>query len=204
MQIQKEEVREAIIQKAEDEFFKHGFEKASIRNIAKAAGTTIGNLYNYFRNKEELFYVIVTPVYESFIYVMKEHHTHQKEHEEELGDLKDFPKKIHELIKGMDQPFNRGLVILIDGSKGTKYEFVREEILLFIITHFESHLGRVSVSDYRPFHPYFARGIASGFLDGLLDILRKDYGKLELEYLLGDYILFYILGLVGLQWNREE
>ena len=34
---------------------KNGFKNASLRQIVKDAGTTIGNFYNYFENKEALF-----------------------------------------------------------------------------------------------------------------------------------------------------
>ena len=53
-QILKPELKEAIIQSARNEFYTHGFEGASMRNIAKAAHMTVGNLYRYFENKEDL------------------------------------------------------------------------------------------------------------------------------------------------------
>ena len=53
-QIFKPELREAIIQSARNEFYIHGFEKASMRNIAKSAHMTVGNLYRYFKDKEDL------------------------------------------------------------------------------------------------------------------------------------------------------
>lgn len=53
-QILKPELKEAIIQSARNEFYNHGFEGASMRNIAKAAHMTVGNLYRYFENKEDL------------------------------------------------------------------------------------------------------------------------------------------------------
>ncbi|MDO9591737.1 MAG: helix-turn-helix domain-containing protein, partial [Erysipelotrichaceae bacterium] len=53
-QILKPELKEAIIQSARNEFYTHGFEGASMRNIANAAHMTVGNLYRYFENKEDL------------------------------------------------------------------------------------------------------------------------------------------------------
>ena len=52
---QKEELsKERILQAAEEEFLKKGFQKASLRNIAKIAGVTTGSLYWHFKNIEEL------------------------------------------------------------------------------------------------------------------------------------------------------
>ncbi len=53
-QILKPELRESIIKSARHEFYVNGFEGASMRNIAKAAHMTVGNLYRYFKNKEDL------------------------------------------------------------------------------------------------------------------------------------------------------
>jgi AcrR family transcriptional regulator len=47
-QILKPELKESIINSARHEFYIHGFEGSSMRNIAKAAHMTVGNLYRYF------------------------------------------------------------------------------------------------------------------------------------------------------------
>jgi AcrR family transcriptional regulator len=59
-QILKPELKEAIIQSARNEFYINGFEGASMRNIAKAAHMTVGNLYRYFKNKEDLADVLLS------------------------------------------------------------------------------------------------------------------------------------------------
>lgn len=51
----KEEVRQAILAAAREEFLKAGFEGASIREIASAARTAKSNLYNYYAGKDALF-----------------------------------------------------------------------------------------------------------------------------------------------------
>ena len=44
-----------IIEAAREEFLRHGYMKASMRNIAKAAGITTGALYTRYDGKRELF-----------------------------------------------------------------------------------------------------------------------------------------------------
>jgi AcrR family transcriptional regulator len=51
----KKGVRVAILQAAGLEFSDVGFERATIAAIAKRAATSIGNVYKYFANKDELF-----------------------------------------------------------------------------------------------------------------------------------------------------
>ena len=54
MQTLKDDVRERIIDSAKKEFLDKGIEGSSMRDIAAGSNMTVGNLYRYFRNKEEL------------------------------------------------------------------------------------------------------------------------------------------------------
>lgn len=54
-QHQKPEIREAILKAAAEAFAEGGFERAALGDIVERAGTSIGNLYKYFSNKDELF-----------------------------------------------------------------------------------------------------------------------------------------------------
>ncbi|MFT8351796.1 TetR/AcrR family transcriptional regulator [Clostridium saccharoperbutylacetonicum] len=59
MQYAKNEIKQRIIDVAREEFLENGFEKASIRTITTKAKTSKSNLYNYFKNKDDLFYCVV-------------------------------------------------------------------------------------------------------------------------------------------------
>jgi AcrR family transcriptional regulator len=49
------ESRKRIIDAAMSVFSRHGYAKANIREIAKTAGISVGGVYLYFKNKEELY-----------------------------------------------------------------------------------------------------------------------------------------------------
>ena len=59
MQYTKQEVRNRILTSARQEFYEKGYEGAAMRSIAAAAGTSLGNLYRYYRNKQELYAAVV-------------------------------------------------------------------------------------------------------------------------------------------------
>ena len=59
MQTKKEEIRQEILLAAENEFYKRGYRDASMRTIARKANTTLGNIYNYFENKEALLDAVI-------------------------------------------------------------------------------------------------------------------------------------------------
>ena len=60
-QILKDDVKNRIIEAAKSEFMENSYEKTSMRTIAARSKITVGNLYRYFRNKEELNRFIVQP-----------------------------------------------------------------------------------------------------------------------------------------------
>ncbi|MDF2673980.1 MAG: Transcriptional regulator, AcrR-family [Clostridiales bacterium] len=54
-----EEKRNKIFDAAINEFAEHGYESANINNIALKAEVSIGSMYKYFKNKEELYLAII-------------------------------------------------------------------------------------------------------------------------------------------------
>ena len=54
-----QEKRDRIINAATNEFALKGFENANINNIAKKADVSVGSLYKYFENKQDLFLTII-------------------------------------------------------------------------------------------------------------------------------------------------
>lgn len=54
------ETQKNILQVAENEFMSYGFQKASLRNIAKKSGLTTGAVYGYYSDKESLFSALVS------------------------------------------------------------------------------------------------------------------------------------------------
>ncbi|PIE51799.1 hypothetical protein CSA37_00570 [Candidatus Fermentibacteria bacterium] len=62
MQVLKGKARQRIMESALAEFQEKGFQNASMRCIAKNAGFAVGNIYNYFRDKNELFFSVMEPI----------------------------------------------------------------------------------------------------------------------------------------------
>lgn len=62
MQIPKENIKRRILNVARQEFCRKGFRRTSIKDIASASGIAVGNIYNYFRSKNEIFVEVCTPL----------------------------------------------------------------------------------------------------------------------------------------------
>lgn len=62
-QILKDEVKEKIQKSAIDVFTEKGFKETSIKDIASKAGVSVGNVYRYFTNKDDLYRTVIEGVY---------------------------------------------------------------------------------------------------------------------------------------------
>ena len=51
-----------LLASSKQEFLANGFENASLRNIAAAAGLTTGAIFGYFKNKNAIFEALVNPI----------------------------------------------------------------------------------------------------------------------------------------------
>lgn len=75
MQIQKDDIRKDILKVAKEEFHSNGFKDASMRTIAKKAGVGLSNIYNYFKNKDEIFLEVLSPLMAAFDKLTIEHNS---------------------------------------------------------------------------------------------------------------------------------
>ena len=57
------DIRHRILEAAGERFLLQGVDGASLRGIAKDAGTSIGMVYYYFKTKDELFLAVVEEAY---------------------------------------------------------------------------------------------------------------------------------------------
>lgn len=78
MRVLKDDKYQAILQAARREFSGRGFKDASMRGIARRAGVGLSNIYNYFRNKDELYRAVVIPAQEELFDFIARQHTEDK------------------------------------------------------------------------------------------------------------------------------
>lgn len=171
MQVLKDEVRDKVLESALIEFFEQSFQKSSMRRIAKRAGVTVGNLYRYFKNKEELFYEVVRPAYHTIISLINE--SPSPEYYSNTT-FKNFIKHKVQCILELYQNHWRELRILIDGSEGTEYEQSKQHIILLVEKRMLAEMkARAHGYELIDRHPFIVRVIATSFIEGLVTIFRE-------------------------------
>ncbi len=196
MQMKKEAVQQAIFQSAKNEFQEKGFEKASLRQIVKTAGTTLGNFYNYYENKEALFASIVEGAYTGMVQLIKNHH--QWESNDELWDLKDIEvwrRELKTLITPVMPAFTTPFVILIEGSEGTRFAHAKEDLLAVMEEHFMAH-----IEEFNPRYPnpQMAKVMAEQLIFGLVMIVKNNEDDEVRQQLIIEEILFFAIGIMGI------
>lgn len=192
MQIKKDEIRENIIRIAEKEFLKRGFKNSSMRTIAAKAHTTIGNLYNYFENKEAILDEVIGDTPDKILHVLNEHESAQISllmTKEEMED--NFEELVNTYMPRFfpfDLLLSNSMLILMEGCDGTKYEAYRNTFLDLFQAHIATHFNA-------PPDSFLARSISYGFLSTLLFIGKNkrslDDGKQDLI----NYIKTMVLGM---------
>jgi len=79
-QYQKDHIRDSILKIAKEEFMSNGFNKTSMRTIAKKSSVSLSNIYNYFRNKDELLIAVMKPILDLITIGKKQMEEHEKCH----------------------------------------------------------------------------------------------------------------------------
>lgn len=188
MQYLKEEIRNNIIAAAIKEFTERGYHSASMRVIAADAGAAIGNVYRYFKNKDELFNTIVEPVYIRFTSMVFDLYMPQESVPEMHLMTEDITDKIMEFY----DEYAVELLILIDKSNGSKYEDIKEELIRLINYRIKSELtpilkekGIVIKDDYILYI------ISATFMEGIFMVIRKYREQSKIKELIGQLLIVF-------------
>ncbi|MGL5256978.1 MAG: TetR/AcrR family transcriptional regulator, partial [Proteocatella sp.] len=99
-------------------------------DIAKDANISVGNIYTYFKNKEDLFYSVVPARHVDFLrnYLVKAIHLYNKSNLSPEDEIFISEKFINVLIK-----YRMHLIIIFEKNKGTQYEKEKNELIQLLL-----------------------------------------------------------------------
>lgn len=178
-QVLKDEIRQKIQDTALNEFIKNGYLNTSMREIAKGSGIAVGNVYNYFKDKEKLYETIVMPVYSSINEIFNT--------PPENMDLSGIEKKLMQFIEIYKENKNV-FIMLIDNSNNTKFEKMKE----IIIDNFSFAVNRWKniLNSNNENKDIFIRAFSSAYINGVITILsEKNEEEIKLK-ILYEYMTF--------------
>ena len=193
VQVLKEKVKEKIYQAAIEEFYKKGFSKAKMQDIAKKAGISVGLTYSYYNNKEDLFAAIVEPIYKEIIQSVE----NEEERDSEIGDPANLFEQESAFILQLLRQKREIFLILIDRSKGTRFEKAKEQIINVTKEHIKQQLSSRVDGQLFKIDEVFYHILANNFIEGLLEIARHYQGSLWAENMLKLLTHQYFYGVSG-------
>jgi len=187
VQVLKDEVRNNILTAAKKLFYQKGYNNASIRDIAKNSGITVGNVYRYFENKESVLEGVVSPVYEKIMDYIALSESYIKAGENK--SFEDFRNEINSYILQITKEFRLELLILFKGTQGTRFEKTRSELISLIENRiYEGLFKRLSMEDDEA--AFFSKIVARSFLESLIMVIAETEDNRKLKkmiYRLNDF-----------------
>lgn len=193
-----EGVYDKLIDCAKAEFLEKGFNNASLRTIAKNAGTSTNSIYVRFGDKAGLFEAIVKPHYET---VMNTYIRTQVEFQQLPADIQynsvgqASGDCLHDILDYCYAHLDEMRLILVC-SAGTKYAGMVDEMAAMEVQ--STHAYQQTIEDAgHPMHrvdPHLEHIIATGMINTFFELVIHDVPYNEAETYLAEMRDFYTAG----------
>lgn len=197
MQKQKDSARKNILITSRHEFLKNGFKNTSMRTIAQKSGVGLSNIYNYFKNKNEIFLEILHPLILAFERLTDTHNRPENITTDwyvietyQQGMLNDFLKIVSN--------YQSEIKLLFFHSNGSSLENYTQKLIerhtRLSIEYFELMKQKYpSINDN--ISPFFLHTASSWWLAIMSEIVSHDeLTEQEIRHFIRDFITFGTAG----------
>lgn len=158
MQTQKQDIRKVILEVARAEFIEYGFKNASMRIIAKKSGVGLSNIYNYFKDKDEIYIEVLSPLLNTFNKILSEHN--DNEHLSlEIFSSEEYLQNQVDMFLNLIVSFKKELKLLLFQSYGSSLENFKDE---FSDKH--TDLGLKYIKKMKEIHPHINSNVSNFFI----------------------------------------
>ncbi|MFD1136590.1 helix-turn-helix domain containing protein [Paenibacillus urinalis] len=195
MQTLKEEIKDRILAAALSEFEQYGYAQSSMRRIAGTAGITTGNIYRYFKNKDDLFHAVLEPTFVKFIkYTMDikdaVDRTNTIDAFETLNCIQLVDDTLVELMKESSIEFK----ILLTLSQGSAYEQAKQDLIEIVAQILEKVMliAKNITELHDPKDQLSVQMFATTMIEGICIILRDHEEGSTIKYLVDEQL--YVFG----------
>lgn len=186
MQVLKEEIKSNILLSAKILFLKDGFQKTSMQAIADKVGISKGNLYNYYKNKEDIFEILVfSSVNKLDSFTKKFIDTNFNMRDNSFSNL-----LVEQTIKLYDE--KEGLQLVLDSSAGTKYESIIGNAIQVLAKKISYKVFRDTQNEYISFI------IANNLITCIIEVIRNSTTEKELKININLFALYHENGIKAL------
>ncbi len=197
MQTLKDEVKNKILEAALNEFEQYGYLNSSMRRISASAGITTGNIYRYFKNKDDLFRALLHPTYEKFLeYTLSIKEEIDKCYKKEPDEMFQIIRLVDETIVNLLKDYHVEIKILLTLSEGSDYEQASPQLITIVEQIleqvFSTSKGSTSLTT---FDQLTINMYATMMIEGIRIILRDHEDGDTIKYLVDELIYVYSVGI---------
>ncbi len=126
MQTKKSDIRNTILEVAKVSFLEKGYRNTSMREISKQANVTLSNIYNYFKNKDEILEVILQPVLRDMEQLFSRYNdpyyaTNNWIEVEDVSEMDEFQEHVKFIIT-----YQKEFDLILHKCSGSKYENIKD------------------------------------------------------------------------------
>ena len=199
----KSEVRQRMLQAAEQVFFELGYEGATMAAIARQACISTGNLYRYFGGKEALFHAIFTDAFAASLLKILRRRVRSLG-ETDLLQLNAAAEKEQQELLGFWIEHRVKVVVLLDRAAGSRFEGFRER---FVDEIEKPTLAALRARSGRKRLPQVVRFLLRNIFDNtvrtIVAILQEHEDEARIREAFFVFWSYQLAGLAGLeQWVK--
>lgn len=193
----KDDIHHRILQAARGEFLQKGFKDTSMRTISRLSGVTLSNIYNYFRDKDEIFRTVLTPLLNAFEQLFAEHNSDDYM-SKEFFSMDSHQKKLIDDFMVIPTNYRTELKILLFNSAGSSLENFRDT---FVDKYTQESLRYMKLMKERyphikaDFSHFFLHSMCSLWLTVMGEIVTHDeLTDADIKQFITEYITFGTAG----------
>ena len=177
-------------------FLKKGYANVSMREISIKAQVGLSNMYNYFKNKDELFRTIAQPAADAMDRMLIEHHGREGKDMADMQSEQYLRDTISEYLM-IVKKYKKETTLLLFCSRGSSMQNFKEEFIAK-----STPMVRDYISMQKKIHKEINENVSDFFINlhtvwmfALLEeLLKKKLKDDELEKILNEYIRFEVIG----------
>ncbi len=186
MQTKNAELKLKILEVAQSEFLKNGYNKTTLRHIADLLDISHSNIMTYFKNKSDLFDKLVEPAIEFLTQSLTAPVLGDTVSDEMLLSYLDFKsvKARHiELFKAIND-FKNPLKLLLFKADVYDYKAIRRESEKIFCKTIDNYLNELTARNLIASHAVtdvFKQTLAALFISSIEKIVQNDMSDQEIE-----------------------
>ncbi|MBN2039804.1 MAG: helix-turn-helix transcriptional regulator [Spirochaetes bacterium] len=187
------------------EFQEKGFAGANIRDIANKSNVSIGNIYNYFPNKDAIFHEIVKPTLTAIEKTIKIYSEMNYLDDDYQWSLEYHLKFVDQIANFLDS-HRENLKLILFKSEKSKLGSFKEDFLEWyteLMNRNMAILKKEFPDEINNISDFFIHTVTSFYLNVVIEILMHDLKLEEMQKNLRELMMFLYHGWDSLMNNEK-